>query len=53
MGGCGVGVAGCVLDWTGLALRLLAAFHPPPNLLPERGEGLNWGRGWLLGWELA
>ena len=30
---------GCVLDWTGLALCLLAAFHPPPNPPPERGEG--------------
>ena len=39
MGGCGVGVAGYVLDWTGRALCSLAAFHPPPNLPPERGEG--------------
>ena len=33
----------------------LAAFHPPPNLPPERGEGpeggggMNWGKGEGLG----
>ena len=28
----------------GGAWRPLATSHPPPNLPPKRGEGLNWGR---------
>ena len=27
-----------------MLLRLLGASHPPPNLPPKRGGGMNWGR---------
>ena len=28
----------------------LVAFHPPPNLPPWKGGGMNWGRGVGVGW---
>ena len=41
---------GCAGDWGGRGgWRWLVASHPPPDLPPGRGEGLNWGGGIELG----
>ena len=53
-GGCGCGggdLAGVAIEvWDGRWWRL-GASHPPPNLPPKKGGGMNWGRGegWGVG----
>ena len=48
------GAADCGPDRQLDRWRTIGASHPPPNLPPKRGEGLNWGRGgWgRVGWEV-